>query len=136
MEKGLNLNLNDVICGGSYSPSIQLKGKLVGRGEEVEEVDDDSEIQQQQQQGSSSSSSTVDRPGRPLGSSSSSTVDRVGRPLCTNVHKAVAVDRPVDRLKVPNSRLGKVDRHGRPVPRVGRPTGRPTVGFGLFREIC
>ena len=58
-----------------------------------------------------------------------------------NVHKVVAVDHPVDRLKVPNSRLGSVDRHGRPVPMVGRPTGRPTVGSGCFGkdaelEIC
>ena len=97
----------------------------VGRGEEVEEVDDDSEkIQQQQQQGSSSgSSSTVDRPGRSLGSSSSSSSS--GRPLCTNVHKVVTVDRPVDRLKVPNSRLDTVDR-----------TVDRQSGSGLFREIC
>jgi len=46
-----------------------------------------------------------------------------------------AVDRPVDRLKVPNSRLGTVDRHGRPVHMVGRPTGRPTVGSGCFAEL-
>ena len=31
-----------------------------------------------------------------------------------------AVDRPVDRLTLPNSRLGTVDRHGRPVHMVGR----------------
>ena len=38
-----------------------------------------------------------------------------------NVHKGVAVD----RLKVPNSRLGTVDRYGRPGPRsVDRPVDR------------
>ena len=98
----------------------------VGRGEEV-----DDEIQQQQQQGSSSCSSiTVDRAGRPLGSSSSSSpVDRPGRPLCTNVHKVVAVDRPVDRLKVPNSQLGTVDRCLWSVDRpVDRQLGRAVSG--------
>jgi len=42
-----------------------------------------------------------------------------------------AVDRPVDRLTLPNSRLGTVDRHGRPGAWVGRPTGV----FGLIREV-
>ena len=92
--------------------SLVDAGIYCRKREEVEEVDDDKEPknQQQQQQGISSSSS-----------SSSGTVDRAGRPLCTNVHRAAAVDRPVDRrrravdrpvdrLTLPNSRLGTVDR--------------------------
>ena len=39
-------------------------------------------------------------------------VDR--RPACMNVHRKEAVDRPVDRLTGPRSRLGPVDRCGRP----------------------
>ena len=37
-----------------------------------------------------------------------------GRPACTKVHRKKAVDRPVDRLTWPNSRLGPIDRAGRP----------------------
>ena len=42
--------------------------------------------------------------------------------------------RAVDRLKVPNPRLGTVDQPGRPVHMVGQPAGRPTVGSGCFEK--
>ena len=94
---------------------------------EVEEVDDDPEIQQQQQQHG--------RPGRSTAARKQQQQQWNGRPgRSTVVHnEVVAVDRPVDRLKVPNSRLGTVDRHGRPVPRsvdrtVDRQSGRAVSG--------
>ena len=63
---------------------------------------------------------------------SSRTVDRPGRPSCTDVHRrCISVDCPVDRLKVPNSRLGTVNRPGRPVHRVGR----PAVGSDCFGKV-
>ena len=50
------------------------------------------------------------------------------------MHKAVAVDRPVDQLKVPNSRLGTVDRY---LGSVDRPVDRQTGSdcFGKFAEL-
>ena len=65
-----------------------------------------------------------------------------GRPVrSTVVHQraqVVAVDRPVDRLTLPSSRLGTVDRHGRPVlGLVDRPVDRQTGSgcFGKFVEL-
>ena len=46
------------------------------------------------------------RPGRP--------VEEVGRPACTGVHRKERSTGPVDRLKAGQSRLGAVDRAGRP----------------------
>ena len=80
------------------------------------------------------------RPARSTVGRSSGSVDRRARR-----HAQVAVDRSgrpqkeigrraVDRLKCPNSRLGTVDRPSRPVHRVGRPAGRPTIESACFRK--
>ena len=86
-------------------------------------------------------STTIRKQRRISNSSSSSRTGRRGQ--STGVHQraqAVAVDRrrravnrPVDRLTLPNSRLGTVDRLGRPGAWVGRPTSRPTGESGLIR---
>ena len=64
---------------------------------------------------------------------STGSVDRCAQRAqgCSGRPDFVAVDRPVDRLKVPNSRLGTVDRG------LGRSTDRSTDSrVGLFRERC
>ena len=62
------------------------------------------------------SSRTIDRP-----------VDRHARTCTADMHRLYRSTSPVDRLKVPNSRLGTIDRPG-------RPAGRPTVGSGCFQK--
>ena len=65
--------------------------------EEVEEVDDDKEANAKNQQQQQSYRSTG--------------VHQRAQAVAVNL----PVDRPIDRLTLPNSRLGTVDRHGRPV---------------------
>ena len=79
--------------------------KICRKREVVEEVDDDiaKEISTAAEGISSNSKGTVDRSGRPSAEAAERSTGPVDRRRRT-------VDRPIDRLKVPNSRLGTVDR--------------------------
>ena len=75
--------------------------------------------------------------GRPDGRPNQESVDRHGRPMCTGRAQRLAirpVDRAVDRLKAPHSRVGGGRPGGRPMaqrseilPLASRPGGRPTA---------